>query len=99
MAVPTASSCGKVHCSAQPELREDRFSLRVISEQRLCGHEVVPASPPHARSPNPSPHVVRSALRYIAEFPPHNLTVVGSDDGHSWWSARGGFRNSFLMRS
>ena len=33
---------------------------------------------------------MRSALRYIAEFPPHNLTVVGSDDGHSWWSARGG---------
>ena len=30
-----------------------------------------------------------AGTRILAEFPPHQLTVVGSDDGVAWWSARG----------
>jgi len=30
-----------------------------------------------------------AGVRYIAESPPHVLTMVGSDDGSSWWSLKG----------
>lgn len=30
-----------------------------------------------------------AGLRMVAEDPPHQLKVVGSDDGHKWWSVNG----------
>ena len=28
-------------------------------------------------------------MRYIAEGPPHVLTMIGSDDGTTWWTLTG----------
>ena len=30
-----------------------------------------------------------AGMRYVSEGPPHKLTMVGSDDGESWWSLTG----------
>ena len=40
--------------------------------------------PAHANPSNPL-----AGMRYIAEAPPHVLTMVGSDDGSNWWSLKG----------
>ena len=31
----------------------------------------------------------QQGMRYVAEYPPHTLTMVGSDDGVTWFTAHG----------
>ena len=35
------------------------------------------------------PGLPQAGMRYISEGPPHELTMVGSDDGLIWWSLSG----------